>query len=277
YWGDPELSEQVFGARLATGDGPYLRTGDLGFLDDGLLFVNGRLKDLIIVRGRNCFPQDIELTIEGAHAAIRSGCTAAFSIDVAAETALVVAAEVGRTERFDAGEITDAIRRAIAHDHELHVREVLLLRTGTLPKTSSGKIQRHAVRQGYLAGTLELIASPGAAGPRNDAERQEVALASAGRAPDDSVAAEPVRGAEPEQRRAAVLSYLHLKLGKLLHGGGLPTQLDQFATTPVSHLGLDSLMSAELVHAVELEFGVVLPVTALMRDETANEVATRIA
>jgi acyl-CoA synthetase (AMP-forming)/AMP-acid ligase II len=84
YWNRPEETKRIFNAYLAdTGEGPFLRTGDLGFLRDGELFVTGRLKDLIIIGGRNLYPNDIELTVEQSHAAVRSGCCVAFSVDVA--------------------------------------------------------------------------------------------------------------------------------------------------------------------------------------------------
>jgi 1-acyl-sn-glycerol-3-phosphate acyltransferase len=174
YWNRPEETEQTFWAYLAdTGEGPFLRTGDLGFLKDGELFVTGRLKDLIIVGGRNHYPQDIELTVEQSHPALRSSGCAAFSVDVADEECLVVVAEVERhyqpgRSRQD-GEpsfnpkgclppnvegIVRAIRRAVVEEHDVRVHTVLLLKAGSIPKTSSGKIQRHACRAGFLAGTL---------------------------------------------------------------------------------------------------------------------------
>ena len=97
YWNQPEETERSFHAYLAdTGEGPFLRTGDLGFVRDGELFVTGRLKDLIIIGGRNLYPHDIELTVEQSHAVVRPGCCVAFSVDVADEERLIIAAEVER-------------------------------------------------------------------------------------------------------------------------------------------------------------------------------------
>jgi acyl-CoA synthetase (AMP-forming)/AMP-acid ligase II len=176
YWNRPEETERTFRAYLAdTGEGPYLRTGDLGFLKDGELFVTGRIKDLIIIGGVNHYPQDIEWTVEQSHPAIRPGCCAAFSVDVAGEERLVVAAEVERryqpTQRqavgasdsgsyrqpLDGQAVVRAIRRAVAEGHDVTAHSVVLLKTGGLPKTSSGKIQRHACRAGFLAQTLDVI------------------------------------------------------------------------------------------------------------------------
>jgi acyl-CoA synthetase (AMP-forming)/AMP-acid ligase II len=149
YWQRSEATEVTFRAYLAnTGDNqtgqngePFLRTGDLGFLKDGELFVTGRLKDLIVIRGRNHYPQDIELTVVQSHPALRADCGAAFSVDVAGDERLVIAQEIERNNRqLDMDEVVEAIREAVAEHHELEIHAILLLKTGTLPKTSSGKI-----------------------------------------------------------------------------------------------------------------------------------------
>jgi acyl-CoA synthetase (AMP-forming)/AMP-acid ligase II len=188
YWGRPKESAAPFQAVLADGGaGPVLRSGDLGFLRDGELFVTGRIKDLIIVDGRNHYPQDIELTVEASHPALRPGCSAAFPVAVDGQERLVVAVEVakqyrpmgtdgvdpGRGELLDGQAVRAAIRRAVAGQHDLRAHAVVLLAAGSIPKTSSGKIQRHACREGYLAGTLEGwdhgdAVQPGQAAPRGE-------------------------------------------------------------------------------------------------------------
>lgn len=173
YWNKPQETQETFNATLATGEGPFLRTGDLGFLDEGELFITGRIKDVIIINGRNHYPQDIEWTVEQSHALIRPNCTAGFPIEVDGEERLVIVAEVQRqywqqlrTFNQDNGsaqkkhpkqELTQAIRRAISLNHELQVYQTVLLKPGTIPKTSSGKIQRHACRASFLAGTLAIV------------------------------------------------------------------------------------------------------------------------
>jgi acyl-CoA synthetase (AMP-forming)/AMP-acid ligase II len=159
YWNRSEETEQAFRASLApTGEGPFLRTGDLGFFHDHELFVIGRLKDLIIIAGRNLYPQDIEQTVEQSHPALRSGCGAAFSIDINGEERLVVVQELERQNRdVDLDAIVRAVRRAVAEYHDAQVYSVALLKTGKIPKTSSGKIQRHACRAAFLSGTLEVV------------------------------------------------------------------------------------------------------------------------
>jgi acyl-CoA synthetase (AMP-forming)/AMP-acid ligase II/alkylation response protein AidB-like acyl-CoA dehydrogenase/acyl carrier protein len=160
YWQRLETTAQTFHAYIAnTGEGPFLRTGDLGFLQDGELFVTGRIKDVIIIRGRNHYPQDIEVTIEESHSALRPGAGAAFSVEVDGEEQLVIVQEVERTQirKLNVEEIAQAIRQAVSQHHELQVHAIALLKTGSVPKTSSGKIQRHACRQGYLQSDLSVV------------------------------------------------------------------------------------------------------------------------
>jgi acyl-CoA synthetase (AMP-forming)/AMP-acid ligase II len=166
YWQRPTESAAVFQAMFRdTGEGPFLRTGDLGFVLHGELFVTGRLHDLLIIRGRNYYPQDIELTVERAHPALRPGCGAAFTIDHIADPRLVVAHEVERhIGAVDSEKIAADVRQAVAVEHDLNVTMVLLLKTGTIPRTSSGKVRRSACRMGFLQETLSLVAidDPGA-------------------------------------------------------------------------------------------------------------------
>lgn len=161
YWQNPEATEATFKAKIANGDDrEFLRTGDLGFLDDtGALFVTGRLKDLIIIDGANYYPQDIEATVESCHPGLRLGAGAAFAVEVNGQERLVVAQELERTyvRHPDLDSMITAIRQTIAQNHDLPVHGVLLLRTASIPKTSSGKIQRQACRQGFLNRTLNIV------------------------------------------------------------------------------------------------------------------------
>jgi acyl-CoA synthetase (AMP-forming)/AMP-acid ligase II len=159
YWERPGDTARTFHAVMAdTGEGPFLRTGDLGFLRDGQLFVTGRLKDVVIVRGRNHYPQDLERAAERSHAALRPGCGAAFSVPWGGEERLVLVYELGRDdEPRDLDEVANAIRRAVVVGHDIQVHSVVLLRPGALPKTSSGKVQRRACLDLFLRGGLDLV------------------------------------------------------------------------------------------------------------------------
>lgn len=158
YWCKPEETRETFEARLAnTGEGPFLRTGDMAFLKDNVIFIAGRLKDLIIIRGSNRYPQDIELAAERSHPATRPGCSAAFTIEVKGEERLVLVQEVDdRADDLDA--IITSVRHAVASSQDVQAYAVMLIKSGTIPKTSSGKIQRRACREDFLAGRLETLA-----------------------------------------------------------------------------------------------------------------------
>jgi acyl-CoA synthetase (AMP-forming)/AMP-acid ligase II len=159
YWCRPGETESTFRGYLADGEGgPFLRTGDLGFVQDGQLFITGRLKDLIIIRGQNYAPQDIEWTVQGSHPAIRPGGCAAFSADIDGEERLVVVAEVSRDYRDqEPTALVAAVRKAVAEEHGIQTYAVLLGPPGCIPKTSSGKIRRHSCRTSFLAGTLDVF------------------------------------------------------------------------------------------------------------------------
>ncbi|MBM7119162.1 AMP-binding protein [Archangium primigenium] len=162
YWNQTETSDPTFHAELASGEAAggerWLRTGDLGFLREGELFFTGRLKDLVIIRGRNHAPQDIELTVERSHAALRPGCGAAFALDTGGTERLVVVQEVHRDHTHaDLDALAHTARRAVAEAHGVHLDTLVLVRAGSIPKTSSGKIQRHACRQDFLEGRLDVL------------------------------------------------------------------------------------------------------------------------
>lgn len=162
YWNRSQATKETFHAYLAdTGEGPFLRTGDLGFLIDGQLCVTGRIKDLIIIGGKNHYPQDIERTVEACHPALRPNCGAAFSVTVGAEERLVVTQEVERSHlrKLNITEVMSAIRKAVAEQHDLQVYAIILLRTASISKTSSGKIQRRTCQTSFLANSLDVVAS----------------------------------------------------------------------------------------------------------------------
>ena len=158
YWQQPEETEQTFNAFVAD-QGPFLRTGDLGFLQDGELFITGRIKDVMILWGRYHYPQDIELTVERCHPAFRPGCGAAFSVEAEDDERLIIVQEVERNflRNLNLEEVVGAIRQAVAKEHIVEVYAINLLKTGSIAKTTSGKIQRRLCRSQFLEGTLNSV------------------------------------------------------------------------------------------------------------------------
>ena len=190
YWGRPEKSVEVFGARLESGEGPFLRTGDLGFLRNRELFISGRLKDLVIVRGLNHAPTDIEHTAEKAHKTLRVGCVAAFAIEGSPETGdegeeLVIVQDVkDDLEAAAAESVTSAIRERVVAEHGIDPYAIVLTRKGGVPKTSSGKIRRGPCRDAFLRGELPAVFTwrrPAAAPVASAASEGVIAESSAAR------------------------------------------------------------------------------------------------
>ncbi|GAB4192333.1 MAG: hypothetical protein OHK0022_06440 [Roseiflexaceae bacterium] len=248
YWGRPDQTEATFGARLADepASGVFLRTGDLGFLHDGELFVTGRIKDLIIIRGRNLYPSDLELTAERSHPSLRPGCGAAFAVEVEGEERVVIAYEVERSARqVELPSIAAAVRGGIAAAHDVQVYALALLKPGTIPKTSSGKIQRHACKQGFLEGTLSLVGQDVL--PEADVPLERVDTAA-------------LRAAAPAERRALLERYLLATLALAARGPVAQPQLDQ----PLFNLGLDSLQVIDLQHRIEHDLGLAAPLELLL-------------
>lgn len=161
YWAKPEQSQAVFGARMADGDlgECYLRTGDLGFWHGGGLYIAGRLKDLIIHHGRNHYPQDIEDTVEASVPGLHPSCAAAFSVPGELTEGLVIVVEVaGRVlKQASPGDVTATIAAAVKLKHGVDAHDIVLIRRGTLPRTSSGKVRRQACRSAYAARALTLV------------------------------------------------------------------------------------------------------------------------
>jgi acyl transferase domain-containing protein/acyl-CoA synthetase (AMP-forming)/AMP-acid ligase II/acyl carrier protein len=161
YWKRPDLTEKMFNARIANHDKDtrYLRTGDLGFVLNKNLFVTGRLKDIIIIRGRNYYPQDIERTVEKSHDAINPLGVAAFLAMADENEVIALAVEIKRTaiREVNADEVFFAIRRAVRKYHDIDVKFITLVKPMTLPKTSSGKIRRFACKQAFESGTFKLL------------------------------------------------------------------------------------------------------------------------
>ncbi len=159
YWGNARQTRAVFQARTADGEGPFLRTGDLGFLRDSELFITGRLKDMIVLRGRKYYPEDIELAAESAHRAVRRGGCAAFGIEVGGveKLALVIELESGGATQ---AEVIAAARRSVAERCDVELHDAVAVRRGELPRTTSGKIRRRECRRLYLGGRFAARQAP---------------------------------------------------------------------------------------------------------------------
>ena len=260
YWGRPEDTARDFQAHTSDGAGPFLRTGDQGFLWDEELFITGRIKDLIIVRGRNHYPQDIELTAEQASTALRPGCGAAFSVEVEGEERLVLVYEADtRRQPVAVEEVARAISQQVATAHELRLHALTLIAPGSLPKTSSGKIQHRACRAAFLAGELQEVAS----------WREQHAGA------PEVPASHTAHGTAPEERPAtpqAVEEWLRLRLARGLNVAPGEVERDE----PLTRYGMDSLAAVELTYEVEKGLGVVLPLHVLLSGPTLAELAWRL-
>lgn len=257
YWNRQEESERIFKAKLAKAaeENSFLRTGDLGLQDLGELYVTGRLKDLIIIRGRNHYPQDIELTVERSHSELRLGCGAAFSVDVGNEEQLVVVQELKSRHPSNLAQIINKIRQAIADEHEVAPNAVALIRTGSIFKTSSGKIQRHLCRRAFLEGTLDVIQQWQQGQTLTDIARDLIP---------------PPNLQDPK----TVLKWLRSAMAALVH---LPLE-EVDADQPIVKYGLDSLAAVELSHTVQTGLGLLLPLSSFLEGLSlsglANEIVT---
>lgn len=276
YWRQPETTEKAFQACLKdTGQGPFLRTGDLGFMQDGELFVTGRLKDLIIVRGMNFYPQDIEQTVQQAHPRLRGDCGAAFTVEVDHRQQLVVVQEVERRKQGNLDVIFDGVVRAVAAEHELPLDAVVLVKAGSIPKTSSGKIQRHACCSGYLDGSLAVV------GQWQADEIPRPAFARAGQRPDMETLDAPAQPGAPAatskdgRGMAARKKATEVVLEEIRRVGrervdGLTLDLS------IVEAGLDSLERMEILASLEERFGGRFPEEILPDLETTRHVVDAV-
>lgn len=251
YWQRPAENEEVFEAFLEDGTGPFMRTGDLGFFSKGDLFVTGRRKDLMIFEGRNHYPQDIERTVSRCHPSIRDGQVGVFSISESGSERLIVVCEVEKTADLDEHSLFQSIREQTLLEHDLRIQAICLLRTGTIPKTSSGKIQRHACKRQYLESTLTTIAkwhSRASHASRSDARQF---------------------GVEPKTRHSIekiVLTQLEQ------HSEECPGPIDQ--STSLCALGLDSIKRMQLFAELSGQFEFPVLVERFSDLETVGEIVS---
>jgi amino acid adenylation domain-containing protein len=272
YWSRPAETASDFGARLVDDarTEPFLRTGDLGFIKDGELFVAGRLKDLVIVRGRNHHPQDLEASAERGHSAARPGGGAAFSIEAPNGERLVLVQELehGEKDNVDLEEAAAGMRRAVMDDHELALDEVAFIRAGALPRTSSGKVQRRKTRDLYRAGQMDVVGCSRLAAIDGLARGEPW-----GEAGEDAAwTAEALRALALPARRTVLEEGLKRRAAAIL--GVSASRLD--AEIPLAGMGLDSLNAVELRASLEEAFGVA-PSFTEVAELGLGELARRMA
>lgn len=260
YWNRIRETDHTFNARASnTSEGKFLRTGDLGFMEAGELYVLGRLKELIIIRGLNHYPEDIEATVRDCHQSLMKGCGAVFALEICEEERLVIVQEVKYRGRCNLGEMVGRIRQAVNQEHGLQAHAVMLVKTGSIPKTSSGKIQRRECREKFLNGSLEPLFSSILTDIRNENPESY---------PDCS----QILRMDAGNRGEALEEYLTGLVGQ---AAGMP--LEQLrALGGVSQVGLDSLKSAELVAQIEDSFGVNLPMGSFLQDQSIENLASQI-
>jgi amino acid adenylation domain-containing protein len=245
YWRRETESAETFGARLAgTGAGPYLRTGDLGFFHDGELVLCGRRKELVVIRGRNLYPQDIEASSQGAHPALASAPAAAFSVDAADGERLVVvqAVAAGGEADLSLGEVAEQVRSAVTAEHAVEVSEVVLVPPAAIPVTASGKVRRVGCRQAYLDGALPALAVR--------------ILGDTFTPPDQPLLGETLRNLDEPQREPAIAS----ELARRIAGSLGVTDASLPDDVPLAGLGLESLRVIELSRQLSEDCQVDLPI-----------------
>lgn len=285
YWNRPEYTEEMFGAQIAGEKNPnetYLRTGDMGFLHDGEVFVTGRLKDLIIIRGRNVVPQDVEASIERAHDHVRPGCTAAFSIEKNQEEALVLVAEVKNgSSKEICEEICREIVKVVLSEHQLRCEAIVLLRQKTIPKTTSGKIQRSAAKSKFLTNSLPKpifeYKSKDAHKPAPVAvAKQTVAVRETETATDMEVSTEkPVQKPEDIKSEEEILAWLVERIAKEVEpaeDGSAPAAIDP--STPWASYGLDSIAIVGLSSELGEFLSCIVPPSAFFQYDTPLKLAS---
>jgi acyl transferase domain-containing protein/acyl-CoA synthetase (AMP-forming)/AMP-acid ligase II len=256
YWERPELSESTFRAKLSDQPeaGAFLRTGDLGFLRDGELFICGRIKELIIIRGANYHPQDIELTAQKAHHSLRPNAGAAFSVVGDEGELLLLLQEVERSQlrKIEIEQVARVVSSAIAQEHHLRLHRLILVKPRGVPVTSSGKIQRGIAKRDFLNGTLEDVVAEWCV----NGSEGKVTIAVPGlwapavpkpQTTDGSLQDETPRPASREleqelQRFCA--DRLHLPVAELE------------PTRPLTEYGMDSLLAVEIAGHIEQRLGV---------------------
>ncbi|MBI4658056.1 MAG: SDR family NAD(P)-dependent oxidoreductase [Verrucomicrobia bacterium] len=259
YWRKPQDTEEIFQARISgTNEGPFLRTGDLGFVDGDELFITGRCKDLIIIRGGNHYPQDLELTAQQSHRALQPDAGAAFSAEADGEERLVLVQELVRHHKANLDEVGAAIREAVAEGHGIQVYAIILVKPHSIPKTSSGKIQRRKAREMYLEKSFEVEWE----------WKAELEAVTIGPKSPDAIHDETAR----TQAVKSLENWLVSRLEELLKVPA--SEIDR--RQPFSRYGLDSLGAVMLAGELQARLGRALPSSLLFDYPTVDSVARHL-
>lgn len=266
YFERPEMSAEVFEARLSPDNGKkYVRSGDLGFMHQNELFVCGRLKDMIIVRGVNRYPQDIEATVESCDSSTRSGGAAAFALTRWDREHLVIVVEVDRGRKsLDWNSCFKNIRTAIAEEHELPPDAIVLVRAHSIPKTSSGKVQRHACKNEFKNGKLRNVVAQWISWEHDAQATSTIAAPALNGEPSGALTAEGLSPVVVD----SVIRVVNQTAGNRADNVGIDTN--------IVHLGLDSVERLDIAHTLEEAFGGRLPEDVLQEIETVRDVAAAI-
>lgn len=260
YWRNKEETERIFNAQTKnTKRGPFLRTGDLGFIKKGEIFIAGRLKDLIIIRGRNHYPNDIELTVEKCHHSLRPGSGAAFSIEKDGEEQLVIIQEIEMKDlkNPDIEGMVNAIRQSVSENHELQAHTVVILKPGSIPKTTSGKIQRLASKKYFLSNNLSVIG-------QSSVNEEEPASSN-----DNSFLRDALSNMPKEQQVQLMEAYLKHLVSRLLKLKLNPINVQQ----PLTYLGLDSLMAIEIHNHLMTDYKIDISMSRLLEGVSIKQIA----
>ena len=269
YWRKDEATEETFKAYTADGRGPFMRTGDLGCQIDGELYITGREKDVIIIRGRNHYPQDIELTVQQSHVALKADAGAVFVAEVDGEERLIVVQEVERKYRMRlvTEVVAAAIREAVAENHELQVYTIVFLKPGAILKTSSGKIQRSANRVAFLEEALDAIGV---------SSLKQQALSDDGRKQIDDalkLTRDEWLALPQDQQEPRLVTYLKAAIASEI-GESLDRIRDDIS---LMGLGIDSLQITQLFTRLRDRFQIDLELPALFDAEDFNALAATLA
>ncbi|BBM86394.1 AMP-binding protein [Candidatus Uabimicrobium amorphum] len=244
YWDNPLETAKVFTQSISGIASHVMRTGDMGFMKNGELFVSGRRKNIIVVRGKNYYPHDLESIAQQSHEVLRANSGAAFTIDSDQQAKIVLAFEL-MDRRVDIEQVATAIRAAISSSFQLEIYNVVFIKPGHMPKTTSGKIQRHICRKAYLDGKLDVIA-------------------------------QSIRGFTPPMSSTSGLNIerdLQLHLATLLAVDSEAIHLD----LPVKNLGLSSLTGVSLINYIEEKYDIEVPVELFFSDKTVRELVQDIS